>query len=181
MIAHGKTPAIDIQELYLGISSFTAARWIPMDDTWRARSLVLYRPNWHHSLWHSLLEEKIFFFSRRDGCLLGLLWTLNRLGSTVYTQWTYGTSTDSKFKDCFEQIQNRTNNGLERFNRTLNQLFDHQTPSLPVFVEKIKEISSQTLQNLDDIKNFRKQPHQREVMGYLVVEDAYYDFKDSLA
>ena len=173
MIAHGKTPAIDIQELYLGISSFTAARWMTPGEL----DLLCYiDPT-------DIIPYGIPYLKRKFSSFPG---EMDAFWAYFEQTWVYGVYPVDlwniyRFKDCFEQIQNRTNNGLERFNRTLNQLFDHQTPSLPVFVEKIKEISSQTLQNLDDIKNFRKQPHQREVMGYLVVEDAYYDFKDKQA
>ena len=86
----------------------------------------------------------------------------------------------SRFKNNFDSIQNRTNNALERYNRTMNDLFGHRTPSLPVFVDKIKEACKNILQKLEDIKNKRCNQAVRELMGYLKIPEAFYDFKARL-
>ena len=46
----------------------------------------------------------------------------------------------------------RTNNGLERYNRTLSDLFDHLSPSLINFIEILELESRDQLDKLDNIR-----------------------------
>ena len=45
----------------------------------------------------------------------------------------------------------RTNNGLERYNRSLGEIFEHTQPSLIAFVEKLEEESRNQVKRLDYI------------------------------
>ena len=53
----------------------------------------------------------------------------------------------------------RTNNGLERYNRTLSDLFDHLSPSLINFIE-ILELESRD--QLDTLNNIRKRTSNQQ-------------------
>ena len=50
----------------------------------------------------------------------------------------------------YKKIMNRTNNGLERYNRHINQLFPN-TPSLLEFCETMEEESRRVTRHLHDI------------------------------
>ena len=83
-----------------------------------------------------------------------------------------------RFKDRFDELQNRTNNPLERFNRTLKEQFIHEKhPSMAVFVDKIKKLSINIVQRLDDIKEKKEIVPQRNPMMYLEIPKSYADFK----
>ena len=54
-----------------------------------------------------------------------------------------------------DKLVNRTNNPLERFNRTLNNFFPNGHPSMPQFVEVLKDICNTTLEKLKLIQRGR--------------------------
>ena len=81
-------------------------------------------------------------------------------------------------KEKWENIQNRTNNPLERFNRVMNYTFPTGNPSVPKFIDGIKELSNQTVK-LDDIKNKRVDPVQREEMFFYYPPRSYDIFDPS--
>ena len=54
-----------------------------------------------------------------------------------------------------------------------------QTPTLSVFIERIKLISFSVLQDLEDIKNGHKIVLDRQPMHFLEIPDSYYEFKEA--
>jgi hypothetical protein len=80
-----------------------------------------------------------------------------------------------RFKDKWEDIQNRTNNPLERFNRTMNATIP-SNPKLCVFMDYIKLISQEWLKKLDDIKNKRIALPEHRPMLYVYPTPEYEAF-----
>jgi len=76
--------------------------------------------------------------------------------SFIYS-WNVSHHHESERKDMF-----RTNNGLERYNRTLKSLFKNTTPSLICFVETLEKESRQQVQNLDNIRKGLVIPSSRK-------------------
>ena len=60
--------------------------------------------------------------------------------------------------DSHLDLQNRTNNALERYNRTLNDKFSSPHPSLLQFVTTMEEESRFQVRRLDDIRNGKVEP-----------------------
>eukprot|EP00957_Ditylum_brightwellii_P141001 10742170-Ditylum_brightwellii.AAC.1 len=50
-------------------------------------------------------------------------------------------------------LQNHTNNALERYNRHLNEIFPKAHPNLPAFVTVLKKESNRVVTKLDQIRN----------------------------
>jgi len=55
-------------------------------------------------------------------------------------------------------LQNRTNNALERYNCAINDLFPTPYPSLLLFVQTIESEAREQVQRLDDIRVGRVVP-----------------------
>ena len=71
-----------------------------------------------------------------------------------------------------DKLINRTNNPLERFNRTLNNIFPNGHPSMPQFVDALKEICISTLEKLRRIKRGRDvAPAHAPATIYVIPED----------
>lgn len=85
-----------------------------------------------------------------------------------------------RFQDCIDSIQNRTNNPLERFNRTMNDHFGQISPSLPVFIEGIKKVSAQYVQDIEDVQQRRKTKQVRQSVQFLYPPEHYLLFKKKL-
>ena len=60
--------------------------------------------------------------------------------------------------DSHLDLQNRTNNALERYNRTLNDKFSSPHPSLLQFVTTMEEEGRLQVRRLDDIRNGKVEP-----------------------
>ena len=72
-------------------------------------------------------------------------------------------------------LVNRTNNGLERYNRHFNSLFNKK-PSLLEFVQIVEEESRFQDQKNTDIRCGRRKEVEREERTIPVVPQAYLDF-----
>jgi hypothetical protein len=81
---------------------------------------------------------------------------------------------DTKKKHFFWCV-NRTNNGLERYNRHFNDLFNKK-PSLLEFVQIVEEESRFQDQKNTDIRCGRRKEVEREERTIPVVPVAYSDF-----
>ena len=75
----------------------------------------------------------------------------------------------------FFDVVNRTNNGLERYNRHFNGLFNKK-PSLIEFVQIVEEESHFQDQKNTDIRCGRRKEVERVEGTILVVPQAYFDF-----
>ena len=58
-------------------------------------------------------------------------------------------------------IVNRTNNPLERFNRTIQDRMQRIHPNVVTFTSVIKEISNEYVERLDNVRNYRAAPMER--------------------
>ncbi|EGZ24005.1 hypothetical protein PHYSODRAFT_480393 [Phytophthora sojae] len=74
-------------------------------------------------------------------------------------------------------IVNRTNNALERFNRTLNESFTTSHPSLLTFVDVIKTKSQNYVDLIEDIRHQRQQPPDHANLARVEVPDDYLRFE----
>jgi len=63
----------------------------------------------------------------------------------------------SLYKDM-DVLRNRTNNPLERYNRTLNEMFPTPHPTMTQFVSTIKGESQRFVEMLKDIEEMRQEP-----------------------
>ena len=79
------------------------------------------------------------------------------------------------FKDCWEDIQNQSNNPIERFNREMNANLV-KNPTMPDFIETVKKLSCDLVQKLADIASKKIFMPKRPEMGYLEISDDYYEF-----
>ena len=70
----------------------------------------------------------------------------------------------------------RTNNGLERFNRELNDAFSVGHPNMVDFVSTIKRISLQKWTQHDRISKRKERPPAREPVVFPVVPDDFANF-----
>jgi hypothetical protein len=76
-------------------------------------------------------------------------------------------------------VQNRTNNALERFNRTFNSHFTTAHPSLIHFLEIVKKQSQETLQTIELVKKGKeKAPNHQVGINYEIPAD-YSAFKEN--
>jgi hypothetical protein len=73
---------------------------------------------------------------------------------------------------------NRTNNGLERYNRHYNGLFDSK-PDLFQFVRILQQETRNQVQKLDDIRKGRRNKVDRDLVTIPLIPNAYIDFRDS--
>ena len=75
-------------------------------------------------------------------------------------------------------LYNRTNNGLERYNRKLGEIFPSPHPSIIEFVVKLKEEGERQVQKLNDVRAGKvNAPDHQELTVPLFVPRAYYDFQ----
>ena len=77
-----------------------------------------------------------------------------------------------KYKD----IQNRTNNGLERYNRHLNQKFPTPHPSLLIFVSALEEEARAQVQGLENIWYGKEIPNNLEEISVGPIPEYYKNF-----
>jgi len=76
-------------------------------------------------------------------------------------------------------LANRTNNPLERYNRTLNEVVGHGNhPSIPRLVEIFLNESRRVLQEMEDIRLKKKQKLNRAALKLPEIPDDYYLFKN---
>jgi hypothetical protein len=65
-----------------------------------------------------------------------------------------------------EEIEHRTNNALESFNRKFNENFSNAHPNLANFIEIIKQLSKEYVTEIKDVKtdisHFRKEKSMNE-------------------
>ena len=90
---------------------------------------------------------------------------------TTYDDWNI-CGQDGKYKD----VMNRTNNGLERYNRRFNGLFDKQ-PSLMEFVEIVEKESRMMAQRLEDIRKGREGRPSYKGVTIPEIPEGYDTFK----
>ena len=82
--------------------------------------------------------------------------------------------------DCYDNI-NRTNNGLESYNRRFNDLFESgKKPTLLTFVNKVEEESQNQAQRIHDIRENRRREVDRDLPTIPQVPIAYYRFRDNV-
>ena len=73
-------------------------------------------------------------------------------------------------------LQNRTNNALERYNRAMNDLFPTPHPSLLLFVQTIESEAREQVQRMDDIRVGRVVPLALEELTINEVPAIYTTF-----
>lgn len=77
-------------------------------------------------------------------------------------------------------LYNRTNNGLERYNRKLGEIFPSPHPSMIEFVVKLEEEGRRVVQKLDDIRAGKiNAPVHQELTVPSFLPRAYFDFQAS--
>jgi hypothetical protein len=75
-------------------------------------------------------------------------------------------------------LVNSTNNGLERYNRTLNEAFSHPHPSVHQFVRGINDLSQEYVRKIEEVRKQRaKAPNHRTEANIPTVPQSYKDFK----
>lgn len=79
---------------------------------------------------------------------------------------------DGEYKD----IHNRTNNGLESYNRRINKIFSSGVPSLIEFVVKIEKESRYQSSRLDEIRNFNEDAPALLPVTIPVISSEYLQF-----
>jgi hypothetical protein len=89
--------------------------------------------------------------------------------------WRWNISQKEGPDGSFFDVVNRTNNGLERYNRHFNRLFNKR-PSLLEFVQIVEKESRFQDQKLNDIRYGRRKEVEREERTIPVVPVAYSDF-----
>jgi hypothetical protein len=89
--------------------------------------------------------------------------------------WRWNISQMEGPDGTFFDVVNRTNNGLEKYNRHFNNLFNKR-PSLLEFVQIVEKESRFQDQKLNDIRYGRRKEVEREERTIPVVPVAYSDF-----
>lgn len=79
--------------------------------------------------------------------------------------------------ECYDVI-NRTNNGLERYNRHYNGLFLTK-PDLFQFVRILQQETRNQVQKIDDVRKGRRKEVERDEVTIPQIPIGYYSFKDS--
>jgi hypothetical protein len=71
-------------------------------------------------------------------------------------------------------VINRTNNPLERFNKRLNEQFPHPHPSMVTFVNTIRRMSKEDVDDMALIKKKRlTAPRKHKSVTYFPIPDDY--------
>ena len=108
-----------------------------------------------------------------DACKWKVFWTyfkkqwLNKIPT-----WNVHAATTVKLN-----LNDRTNNGLERFNRVLNNTFPTPHPNVMTFVGGIESLSRDYVKKMDDIRNGRSKAPQRDACTIPDIPRKYNDFK----
>ena len=76
-----------------------------------------------------------------------------------------------------DELINRTNNPLERFNRTLNEVFPTAHPNMDTFITTINSISARYVDTLHDIQHGRTRPPRHEPVPFPRIPAAYTYFR----
>ncbi len=97
------------------------------------------------------------------------------LGSYKVTSWNI-CGQDNKYKE----LMNRTNNGLERYNKRFNGLFDGRKPTLLEFVQIVESESREQAQMMDDVRRNNIQRAVREETSIPHVPSEYHAFKKAV-
>jgi len=79
--------------------------------------------------------------------------------------------------ECYDII-NRTNNGLERYNRHYNGLFLTK-PDLFQFVRILQQETRNQVQKIDDVRKGRRKEVERDEVTIPNIPSGYYSFKAS--
>ena len=77
----------------------------------------------------------------------------------------------------YKEIINRTNNGLERYNRHYNELFAKGQPSLIEFIQTLEEESCYQAARLEAIRKNKKAPPTYQGVTIPEIPDGYKDSK----
>ena len=80
---------------------------------------------------------------------------------------------DEKYKE----LQNRTNNALERYNRTMNEKFPCPHPSLKLFVVTLEEEGRDQVTKLENIRYGKVVPLKHQDLTIANIPDCYLNFK----
>eukprot|EP00957_Ditylum_brightwellii_P079130 6018151-Ditylum_brightwellii.AAC.1 len=75
-------------------------------------------------------------------------------------------------------LQNRTNNALERYNCHLNEIFPKAHPDLPAFVTVLKEESNRVVMKLDQIRNGKIPLPAYQEVNLLDIPSDYFAFDE---
>jgi hypothetical protein len=78
----------------------------------------------------------------------------------------------------YKKFLNRTNNGLESYNKRFNGLFPKHNPSLIEFVEIVEKESRYYADKLDDIRKGREEQPTYQEKTIPLVPQEYLDFKN---
>jgi len=78
----------------------------------------------------------------------------------------------------YKKFMNRTNNGLESYNKRFNGLFPKHNPSLIEFVEIVEKESRYYADKLDDIRKGREEQPTYQEKTIPLVPQEYLDFKN---
>jgi hypothetical protein len=79
-------------------------------------------------------------------------------------------------KNNSDEVLNRTNNPLERFNRTLNDKFSTAHPTLPSFVHTIRTLSNEYAKKHTNIKNGHEDRPVHEPVTIHPIPNSYYEY-----
>jgi len=82
-----------------------------------------------------------------------------------------------KREDRDQIITNRTNNLLERFNRTMNEEFPYAHPNMGSFVTTIKKLSNQYVLKMNSIQKLQKKRQNHLKLYEHHIPEDYEKFK----
>ena len=80
---------------------------------------------------------------------------------------------DEKYKN----LQNRTNNALERYNRTMNEKFPCLHPSLKLFIVTLEEEARDQVTTLENIRYGKVIAPKHQDLTIANIPDCYINFK----
>jgi hypothetical protein len=93
--------------------------------------------------------------------------------------WNISTWLGNEDQGVASQLLNRTNNAVERFNRTMNETFPVAHPSVAQFVLAIRDLSQQYVNKMDNIRNVLKRKPKHKCATLHSIPDDYYKFVPS--
>lgn len=94
--------------------------------------------------------------------------------------WNLHSIFNNPAQDAEDIIINRTNNPLERYNRTMNGAFANAHPSMPQFVTHIRQESNNFVRTLSLIQRGKEKAPDHIPVPVPVVPDEYQLFKQHI-
>ena len=77
-------------------------------------------------------------------------------------------------------LANKTNNALERYNRHFNGIFPSKHPSLPCFVQCLREEMDRLILCLENISKGREDPPVYQETSFPDIPEEYHSFRPYL-